>query len=76
MLLHIFQFIREWYSRLSYRLQLLLLQMLFYIMYVPMMLMYLVFLINARYLIPAMVIVIVIVIIVLYTGIWSINLIH
>jgi len=35
------------------------------------MLMYLVFLINARYLIPAMVIVIAMVILLLYTGIWN-----
>ena len=73
MLLRIFQIVRGLYNRLSYRLQFLLLKMLFYIMYIPMMLLYLVLLTNVRYLIP---IVMIIILFVLYAGIWSINLIH
>jgi hypothetical protein len=74
MLLRIFQIARECYNRLSYKLQLLLLETLFYIMYVPMILLYLVFRINVKYLIP--IVVINIILFILYKGIWSINLIH
>jgi hypothetical protein len=52
MLLRIFEIVRAYYNRLSQRLQLLLLQILFYIMYVPIMLLYLLLIINVKYLIP------------------------
>jgi hypothetical protein len=52
MLVYIIQFVREYYNHLSRRLQLLLLKMLFYIMYVPMMLLYLLLIINVKVLIP------------------------
>ena len=55
MLLRIFQIVREYYNRLSHRLQLLLLKMLFYIMYVPMMLLYLLLIINVKILIPLLI---------------------
>ena len=55
MLLRIFQIVREYYNRLSRRLQLLLLKMLFYIMYVPMMLLYLLLIINVKILIPLLI---------------------
>ena len=73
MLLRVFQIVRGLYNRLSYRLQLLLLKMLFYVMYIPMILLYLVLLINVRYLMP---IVMIVILFVLYTGLWSINLIR
>jgi hypothetical protein len=52
MLVYIIQIVKEYYNRLSRRLQLLLLKMLFYIMYVPMMLLYLLLIINVKVLIP------------------------
>lgn len=60
MLLRIFEIVRAYYNKLSQRIQLLLLQMLFYIMYVPMMLLYLLLIINVKYLIPFLITIILI----------------
>lgn len=48
----IYNLFKTYYYKLSRKLQLLLLQALFYILYLPMMLLYLLLIINVRYLLP------------------------
>ncbi len=48
----IYNLFRTYYYKLSRKLQLLLLKALFYILYVPMMILYLLLIINVKYLIP------------------------